>query len=112
MPTTLTDGSFPGEPGISCHESVTALMAAEKSPLYAYIVLSWLTGVRTEEAQALRWNHVELDGLRHRRVPTTRAVAKQRPELIVRLGPYRPRGAPPPRPMLGTAAGGVRRPRP
>jgi integrase len=30
--------------------------------MYAYIVLSLLAGVRTEEARALRWDHVDLDG--------------------------------------------------
>jgi len=30
--------------------------------MYAYIVLSLLVGVRTEEARALRWHHVHLDG--------------------------------------------------
>ena len=30
--------------------------------MYAYIVLSLLCGVRTEEASALRWQHVDLDG--------------------------------------------------
>jgi integrase len=30
--------------------------------MHAYIVLSLLTGVRTEEARALRWAHVDLDG--------------------------------------------------
>ena len=30
--------------------------------MYAYIVLSLLTGIRTEEARALRWAHVDLDG--------------------------------------------------
>jgi len=30
--------------------------------MYAYIVLSLLCGVRTEEARALRWQHVDLDG--------------------------------------------------
>jgi integrase len=30
--------------------------------MYAYIVLSLLVGVRTEEARALRWQHVDLDG--------------------------------------------------
>lgn len=30
--------------------------------MYAYIVLSLLVGVRTEEARALRWDHVDLDG--------------------------------------------------
>jgi len=30
--------------------------------MYAYIVLSLLVGVRTDEARALRWDHVNLDG--------------------------------------------------
>ena len=36
--------------------------AAESSRLHAYIVLCLLTGCRTEEARALRWDHVDLDG--------------------------------------------------
>jgi integrase len=38
------------------------LKAAEASRLHAYIVLSLLTGCRTEEARALSWDHVNLDG--------------------------------------------------
>jgi integrase len=30
--------------------------------MYAYIVLSLLVGVRTEEARALRWDHMDLEG--------------------------------------------------
>jgi integrase len=30
--------------------------------MHAYIVLSLLAGIRTEEARALRWQHVDLDG--------------------------------------------------
>ena len=30
--------------------------------MHAYIVLSLLCGIRTEEARALRWQHVDLDG--------------------------------------------------
>jgi integrase len=30
--------------------------------MYAYIVLSLLAGIRTEEARALRWGHVNLNG--------------------------------------------------
>jgi integrase len=30
--------------------------------MYAYIVLSLLAGLRTEEARAVRWDHVDLDG--------------------------------------------------
>jgi integrase len=36
--------------------------AAEGTPLYAYIVLSVLTGARTEELRALTWDHVDLEG--------------------------------------------------
>jgi integrase len=40
-------------------EQAVALMAAAKgTSLEAYIVLSPLSGVRTEEARALRWDHV------------------------------------------------------
>ena len=34
------------------------LVAAEPTRLYAYVVLSLLAGIRTEEARALRWDHV------------------------------------------------------
>lgn len=37
------------------------LEAAEKSRLHAFIVLCLLTGVRSEEARALRWDYVDLD---------------------------------------------------
>src|SRR5690242_20782573 len=44
-------------------EQAQALVeAAETSRLHAYIVLCLLTGCRTEEARALRWDHVDLDG--------------------------------------------------
>lgn len=38
------------------------IKAAVASRLYAYIVLCLLTGCRTEEARALRWDHVDLEG--------------------------------------------------
>ena len=38
------------------------IKTAEKSRLHAYIVLCMRTGCRTEEARALRWDHVDLDG--------------------------------------------------
>ena len=37
-------------------------MPQRASRLHAYIVLCLLTGCRTEEARALRWDHVDLDG--------------------------------------------------
>ncbi|XVQ86504.1 replication initiator [Microbispora siamensis] len=36
--------------------------AAEGSRMYAYIVLSLLTGARTEELRALTWDHVDMEG--------------------------------------------------
>ncbi|MGW3613761.1 site-specific integrase [Micromonospora sp. NPDC005163] len=38
------------------------LIAAEGSSMYAYIVVSLLTGARTEELRALIWSHVDLLG--------------------------------------------------
>src|ERR1017187_3846390 len=37
------------------------LTAAEQSRIYAYVVLSVVIGLRTEEARALRWTEVDLD---------------------------------------------------
>lgn len=53
-----------GRPSKSLNfEQAKALLdAAEESALYAYIVLSLLTGARTEELRALRWDHVDLVG--------------------------------------------------
>ncbi|MFI7431875.1 tyrosine recombinase XerC, partial [Micromonospora sp. NPDC049836] len=38
------------------------LHASEGTRLHAYVVLSLLTGARTEELRALRWDHVDLHG--------------------------------------------------
>ncbi|GGQ86799.1 site-specific integrase [Couchioplanes azureus] len=38
------------------------LAAAEHSSLHAYVVLSLMTGARTEELRALTWAHVDLEG--------------------------------------------------
>ena len=43
--------------------------------MYAYIVLSLLCGIRTEEARALRWAHVNLDGDPAARPPVPPHVA-------------------------------------
>jgi integrase len=43
-------------------EAKDLLAAAESSRLHAYIVVSLLTGARTEELRALTWDHVDLDG--------------------------------------------------
>lgn len=39
------------------------LKAAEGTRLFAYVVLSLMVGIRTEEARALRWEHVHLSPL-------------------------------------------------
>ena len=43
-------------------EAESLLAAASGSTIGAYIVLSLLTGARTEELRALTWAHVDLDG--------------------------------------------------
>ncbi|MGH3304549.1 MAG: site-specific integrase [Streptosporangiaceae bacterium] len=43
-------------------QAQAVIKAAESSRLHAYIVLCLMTGCRTEEARALRWDHVDLDG--------------------------------------------------
>jgi integrase len=47
---------------LSLEQAQALFKAAEASRLRAYIVLSLLTGCRTEEARALTWDHVDLDG--------------------------------------------------
>ena len=43
-------------------QAEAVLAAAHGSRLHAYIVVSLLTGARTEELRALTWDHVDLDG--------------------------------------------------
>jgi integrase len=43
-------------------QAVALIRAARPYGLFAYVVLSLLVGIRTEEARALRWDHVDLDG--------------------------------------------------
>ncbi|MFE2118453.1 tyrosine recombinase XerC [Streptomyces microflavus] len=54
----------PGRPSksLTLKQADAVLVAAEDSPLYAYVVVSLLTGGRTEEMRPLRWDHVDLDG--------------------------------------------------
>ena len=47
---------------LTLDQAQALLAAAGASRLQAYIVLSLLTGCRTEEARALTWDHVDLDG--------------------------------------------------
>ncbi len=43
---------------LTLEEAKALLAAAERTRLHAYVVLSLLVGIRTEEARALRWDHV------------------------------------------------------
>jgi integrase len=47
---------------LTLDQAVALLKAAEGTSFYAYLVLSLLAGLRTEEIRALRWDHVDLDG--------------------------------------------------
>ena len=46
---------------LTVEQAAALLEAAEDSRLHAYIVLCLLTGVRSEDARALTWDHVDLD---------------------------------------------------
>jgi len=46
---------------LTLEQAAALLQAAEESRLHAYICLCLLTGVRSEEARALTWQHVDLD---------------------------------------------------
>ena len=54
----------PGRPSKSftVDQAAALLATADGSRLGAYVVLCLLAGVRTEEARALTWDHVDLDG--------------------------------------------------
>ena len=57
-------------------DQAKALMtAAETSSLHAYIILSLLTGIRPEEARALRWDHVDFEGQPDAEPPVPPSVA-------------------------------------
>ena len=47
---------------LTLDQAEALLDAAEGTPLHAYIVVSLLTGARTEELRPLTWTHVDLDG--------------------------------------------------
>ena len=53
----------PGRPSraLTAEQAAAVLKAARDSRLGAYVVLCLMTGIRTEEARALRWDHVDLD---------------------------------------------------
>ena len=47
---------------LTAEQARSLLQQSTTSRLHAYLVLCLLTGCRTEEATALRWDHVDLDG--------------------------------------------------
>lgn len=59
---TVPEGR-PGRPSkaLNLVQAKAVLIAARPSRLYAYLVLSLLSGVRTEEARPLTWDHVFLE---------------------------------------------------
>jgi integrase len=59
---TPPDGTA-GRPStaLSFDQAAEVLKAARTSRLHAYVVLSLLVGMRTEEARALKWEHLALD---------------------------------------------------
>jgi integrase len=56
-------GGTPGRPSraLNLGQAAALLEAARRYRLRAYVVLSLTTGIRSEEARALRWDHVDLD---------------------------------------------------
>jgi integrase len=46
---------------LTAEQAAAVMKAARASRLGAYVVLCLMTGIRTEEARALRWDHVDLD---------------------------------------------------
>jgi integrase len=53
----------PGRPSqsLTLEQATSLLMSSTSSRLHAFIVLCLLTGVRSEEARALRWDQVDLE---------------------------------------------------
>jgi integrase len=47
---------------MTLEQATSVLTATSTDPLHAYIVVSLLTGARTEELRALRWEDVDLEG--------------------------------------------------
>lgn len=57
-------GRKPGRPSksLTMEQAVAVITNTADDPMYAYIVVSLLTGIRTEEVRALAWSNVHLDG--------------------------------------------------
>jgi integrase len=59
---------------LSVGQALAVLQAAEGTRMEAYLQLSLTTGIRTEEARALTWEHVDLDGDPDAGIPPSVAV--------------------------------------
>src|SRR5262249_18154406 len=59
--TPAGQGGRPSK-SLTFEQAVVLIQAARPYGLYAYVVLSLVVGLRTEEARALQWDHVDLDG--------------------------------------------------
>ncbi len=59
---------------LTLDQAKAVLEASEQSRLHAYIVVSLLTGARTEELRALTWEHVDLDGRPDERPPVPPSI--------------------------------------
>lgn len=57
-------GKSAGRPSraLTSEQAAAVFRAARHDRLFAYLVVSLVTGIRTEEARALRWDRVDLDG--------------------------------------------------
>ncbi|WP_426505414.1 site-specific integrase [Dactylosporangium sp. McL0621] len=60
----IPKGQAEGRPSksLTLDQAKAVLSAAEDTALYAYVVVSLLTGARTEELREITWSHVDLDG--------------------------------------------------
>ncbi|MDT0319276.1 site-specific integrase [Streptomyces millisiae] len=67
----------PGRPSkaITLSQAEAVLKAVEGDPMHAYIVVSLLTGARTEELRPLTWDHVDLEGRPHADPPVPPHIA-------------------------------------
>lgn len=63
---TAPQGKAPGgqSKSLTVTQTRAALTAAVDDTLNAYFVLGLVTRLRTEEARALRWDHLDIDGPR------------------------------------------------
>jgi hypothetical protein len=96
----------PGRPSnaFNLDQAEAVVDASVGTAMYAYIVLSILIGARTEELQALAWDHVELEGDQDANPPILPSVMVWR---SVRAGgetkTRQPAHAGPARPVRGSA---------